>query len=203
MAQTLASNNDARRVYLEKLQQSSATEEEILSISQKVTSNGALNERELQIQKEVLGAMLADKDFMAAEQKKAGKGKPMSIEKTMLATVYDAEGRAAIPVPPSADTRSTEERLASGRAKVKARFGKNNSPEVGSAEGFVPLSDAEREARLDSIKIAEDVDADLTAAEKKAETASPSKRTKRLGKDIADGLTDGLEEGTPGVKTKS
>jgi len=203
MAQTLASNNDARRVYLEKLQQSSATEEEILSISQKVTSNGALNERELQIQKEVLGAMIADKDFMAAEQKKAGKGKPMSIEKTMLATIYDAEGRAETPVPPSADTRSTEERLAAGRAKVRGRFGKNNSPEVGSDAGFVPLSDAERAARLDSLKISEDVDADLTDAEKKAETASPSRRTKRLGKDIADGLAQGLEEGTPGVKTKS
>jgi hypothetical protein len=203
MSQTLASNNDARRVYLEKLQQSSATEEEILSISQKVTSNGALNERELQIQKEVLGSMLADKDFMAAEQKKAGKGKAMSIEKTMLATVYDAEGRAAIPVPQVADSRSTEERLASGRAKVRGRFGKNNSPEVGSDAGFVPLSDAERAARLDSLKISEDVDADLTDAEKKAETASPSRRTKRLGKDIADGLAQGLEEGTPGVKTKS
>ena len=203
MAQTLASNNDARRVYLEKLQQSSATEEEILSISEKVTSNGALNERELQVQSEVLRSMLADKEFMAAEQKKAGKGKPMSIEKSMLATVYDAEGRAAIPVPQVADSRSTEERLASGRAKVKSRFGKNNSPEVGSDAGFVPLSDAERKAKLDSLKIAEDVDADLTAAEKKAETASPSRRTKRLGKDIADGLAQGLEEGTPGVKTKS
>jgi LysM repeat protein len=203
MAQTLASNNDARRVYLEKLKQSSATEEEILSISQKVTSNGALNERELQIQKEVLGSMLADKNFMAAEQKKAGKGKAMSIEKTMLATVYDAEGRSAIPVPSGADTRSTEERLASGRAKVRGRFGKNNSPEVGSDAGFVPLSDSERAARLDSLKISKDVDADLAAAEKKAETASPSKRTKRLGKDIADGLAQGLEEGTPGVKAKS
>lgn len=203
MAQTLSSNNDARRVYLEKLKQSSATEEEILSISQKVTSNGALNERELQVQGEVLRSMLSDKDFMAAEQKKAGRGKSMSIEKTMLATMYDAEGRAAIPIPTGADTRSTEERLASGRAKIAQRFGKNNPEGVGSEKGFVPLSDAERKAKLDSVKIAEDVDADLTAAEQKAETASPSRRTKRLGKDIADGLAQGLEEGTPGVKTQS
>jgi TP901 family phage tail tape measure protein len=203
MAQTLSSNNDARRVYLEKLKQSSATEEEILSISKKVTSNGALNERELQIQSEVLKGMLSDKDFMAAEQKKAGRGKPVSIEKTMLATVYDAEGRAAIPVPTGADTRSTEERLASGRAKIAQRFGKNNPEGVSAEEGFVPLSDAEREARLEKIKIAEDVDADLTAAEQKAETASPSRRTKRLGKDIADGLAQGLEEGQPAVRTQS
>ena len=201
MAQTLASNNDARRVYLEKLKQSSATEEEILSISQKVTSNGALNERELQIQKEVLGGMLSDKEFMAAEQKKSGKGKPMSIEKTMLATVYDAEGRAATPLPDSVDTRSQQERLESGRAKVRSRFGKNNSGD--NKDGFIPLSDAERQAKLDSIKISDAVDADLTAAETKAETRSPSKRTKRLGKDIADGLALGLEEGKASVKSQS
>jgi hypothetical protein len=203
MAQTLASNNEARAVYLEKLKESSATEEEILSISKKVTSNGALNERELQIQSEVLGSMISDKGFMAAEQKKSGKGKPMSIEKTMLATIYDAQGRAENPLPEIAGAPSTEERLAAGRSKVRSRFGKNNSPDVGSDAGFVPLSDSERKAKLDSIRIADEVSADLTAAEQKAETASPSKRTKRLGKDIADGLALGLEEGQAGVKAQS
>ena len=47
------------------------------------------------------------------------------------------------------------------------------------------------------------VDTQITAAEVKAETASPSRRTKRLGKDIADGLAQGLEEGQPGVKAQS
>ena len=47
------------------------------------------------------------------------------------------------------------------------------------------------------------VDAELTRAEQVAETASPSKRTKRLGKDIADGLALGLEEGKAGVKSQS
>ena len=47
------------------------------------------------------------------------------------------------------------------------------------------------------------VDAELTRAEQVAETASPSKRTKRLGKDIADGLALGLEEGQAGVKSQS
>jgi hypothetical protein len=51
--------------------------------------------------------------------------------------------------------------------------------------------------------IADQVDADLTAAEQKAETQSPSKRTKRLGKDIADGLALGLAEGKDGVKAQS
>ena len=49
----------------------------------------------------------------------------------------------------------------------------------------------------------ENVDKNLTEAERVAETASPSKRTKRLGKDIADGLALGLEEGQAGVKSQS
>ena len=196
------SNNEAREKYLELLESSSATEAEIASISKKINENGALTESELQIQKGILEQMLRDKDFMAAEQKKKGKG-PLPIEKTMLATVSDAELREKYPRVAPEDTRSPEERKASGEVALKKRFGKRNQAGVDPSEGFVPLSEAEKKARLDSITVAKDVDADLAAAEKKAETASPSRRTKRLGKDIADGLAQGIEEGTPGVKTKS
>lgn len=51
--------------------------------------------------------------------------------------------------------------------------------------------------------IAEQVDADLTAAEKKAETRSPSKRTERLGVDIGEGLKIGLERKTKDVKSQA
>ncbi len=202
MSQTLDSNVEAREKYLELLASSSATEEEITSITRKINENGALTESELQIQKGILEQMLRDKDFMAAEQKKKGKG-PLAIEKTMLATVSDAELREKYPRVATEDTRSPEERKAAGEVGLKKRFGKRNESGVDPSEGFVPLSDAEKQARLDSITVAKDVDADLTEAEKKAETASPSRRTKRLGKDIADGLSQGLEEGTPGVKAKS
>ena len=47
------------------------------------------------------------------------------------------------------------------------------------------------------------VQKDLANAEKIAETNSPSKRTMRLGKDIADGLAIGLEKGQTKVKTQS
>jgi hypothetical protein len=219
MAQTLVSNNDARRVYLEKLKQSSATEEEILSISQKVTSNGALNERELQVQSEVLRGMLSDKDFMAAEQKKAGKGNPMSIEKSMLATVYDAEGRASIPLPGSVDTRSTEERVADGRAKIEQRKGKYNE---NGGSGFVPLSDAEKKKRLESISspTVEVTAEDETKAKAKGakvgkaavdglrspegtDAQSPSKKGIKAGKEITDGLIAGMQEGQAGVSAQS
>ena len=47
------------------------------------------------------------------------------------------------------------------------------------------------------------VEADLTNAERIAQTASPSKRTKKLGKDIAQGLQNGLSESLPDVKAQS
>ena len=52
-------------------------------------------------------------------------------------------------------------------------------------------------------RFSETVSDDLTQAEAIAETKSPSKRTQRLGKDIADGLALGLEEGKAGVKAQS
>jgi hypothetical protein len=203
--------NAARDLYFKKLDaleaQKQVTKEQIEAIKEKILINGALNEEELQIQAKVLQSMLDDTEFMAKETtgKKGNKGTVATpgFKRAATATIFDAEGRAKYPKTDIADPRSTEERVASGMEKVKKRKGKRNEEGVDPSEGFVPLSDAERQARLDSITVAEDVDADLTEAEKKAETASPSRRTRRLGKDIADGLAQGLEEGTPGVKTQS
>lgn len=65
------------------------------------------------------------------------------------------------------------------------------------------LGGTERRNSTGMGKFADEVSEDLSNAERIAETASPSKRTKRLGKDIADGLALGLEEGKAGVKTQS
>ena len=200
--------NAARDLYFKKLEaleaKKEATTEQINSIKEKILVNGALNEEELQIQARVLQSMLDDTEFMAKETtgKKGNKGTVATpgFKRAATATIFDAEGRAKYPKTDIADPRSKEERVASGMAKVEKRKGKFNED---GGDSFVPLSEAEKKARLDSITVAKDVDADLTAAEKKAETASPSRRTKRLGKDIADGLAQGIEEGTPGVKTKS
>ena len=182
-----------------------ASAEDISSIRTKIETNGALTERELQIQSKVLQQMVADKDWMA----RAGKpgGPSAGFEKQATVAIFDAEERLADPITPSIlekqDGRSVEERQAEAQPAINKRLGKRNGPNADPSEGFVPLTDAERQARIDSMAVAEVVDADLTEAEKKAETASPSRRTKRLGKDIADGLAQGLEEGTPGVKTQS
>ena len=52
-------------------------------------------------------------------------------------------------------------------------------------------------------QIAESVQQGLEEAEKTAEVQSPSKRTKRLGRDIGKGLEDGLEESIAGVRSQS
>jgi hypothetical protein len=51
--------------------------------------------------------------------------------------------------------------------------------------------------------VAEQVSKDLTEAERIAETNSPSKRTERLGKDIGDGLVEGLQQKEAEVKSQA
>ena len=51
--------------------------------------------------------------------------------------------------------------------------------------------------------LANAVDAQITKAREKAKAASPSERTRELGKDIADGLTVGMQDGQPDVQAQS
>jgi hypothetical protein len=215
------SNNEAREKYLELLKSSSATEAEIASITKKINENGALTESELQIQKGILEQMLRDKDFMAAEQKKKGKG-PLAIEKTMLATVSDAELREKYPRIAPEDTRSPEERSAAGQVALTKRFGKRNQAGVDPSKGFVPLSDEEKAKRIESIsgptvKVTEEDKASAAAEGAKVGQAaidgaegpdgvdkgSPSRKGKKIGKSVADGIVDGMQEGQPEVKSQA
>ena len=231
VSNTIRTSEKLREVYLEKLNalpDEMVTPEEIQTITAKIETNGALNERQLQIQKSVLEEMISDPLFMESGVKTAKERKQASPErlaqqkeyikdggavatpafhKSALDAIYLAREREAEPMTPEMlarlDTRTVEQRMALAQPAITERLGKRNEPGVDPSEGFVALSDAEREARLEKIRIAKDVDADLTDAEQKAETASPSRRTKRLGKDIADGLAQGLEEGQPDVKAQS
>ena len=51
--------------------------------------------------------------------------------------------------------------------------------------------------------LANAVDSQITKAREEAKAASPSERTRELGKDIADGLKVGMQDGQPGVKAQS
>jgi len=220
---------------LSKLPADVASEEDISSIRSKIESNGALTERELQIQSKVLREMISDTKWMA----KAGKegGPSLGFEKQATVAIFDAEERAADPITPeilaNMDRRSVEERQAAADPAIKKRFGKRNAPGVDPSQGFVPLSDAEVEARLDpsyeppakakkkakapKIEVTEE-DKTLAAAEGAkvgqaaidgasgpdgADNRSPSKKGKKIGKDIADGIVVGMQEGKPAVTSQS
>jgi hypothetical protein len=215
---------------LTKLPADVASEEDITSIASKIESNGALTERELQIQSKVLREMISDKKFMNTE---ASAG----FEKQATVAIFDAEERLADPITPkileSMDRRSVEERQAEADPAIARRFGKRNAPGVDPSQGFVPLSDAEVQARLDpsyessakekkkskapKIEVTEEDKASAAAEGAKVGQAaidgaegpdgvdkrSPSKKGKKIGKSVADGIVDGMQEGQPEVTSQA
>jgi hypothetical protein len=196
------------------------------SINKKIMENGVLTEEELQVQAEVLNEMLSDTEFMAKQTTGKNSNKDRvatpAFKKTATATIKDAEGRVKYPSTIAGDSRTTEERVASGMAKVEARKGKRNEPGVDSSQGFVPLSDAEKAKRLDKIsgpviEVTEEDKAKAAAEGAKVGQAaidgaegpdgvdkgSPSRKGKKIGKSVADGIVDGMQEGQPEVKSQA
>ena len=196
------------------------------SINKKIMENGVLTEEELQVQAEVLNEMLSDTEFMAKQTTGKNSNKDRvatpAFKKTATATIKDAEGRVKYPSTIAGDSRTTEERVASGMAKVEARKGKRNEPGVDSSQGFVPLSDAEKAKRLDEIsgpviEVTEEDKAKAAAEGAKVGQAaidgaegpdgvdkgSPSRKGKKIGKSVADGIVDGMQEGQTEVKSQA
>jgi hypothetical protein len=220
---------------LSKLPADVASEEDISSIRAKIESNGALTERELQIQSKVLQEMVSDTKWMA----KAGKegGPSVGFQKQATVAIFDAEERLADPITPEIlekmDRRSVEERQAEADPAIKKRFGKRNAPGVDPSQGFVPLADAEVQARLDpsyeppakekkkakapKIEVTEEDKASAAAEGAKVGQAaidgaegpdgvdkgSPSRKGRKIGKSVADGIVDGMQEGQPSVTSQA
>jgi hypothetical protein len=250
VSNTLKKSEKVREIYLEKLNalpDGMVTPEEIQTITSKIETNGALTERELQIQKSVLEEMIADPLFMEsgvktakerkaasperrAQQKEYVKGggevATASFHKSALDAIYLQREREAEPMTPAMlarqDTRTVEQRLAAAQPAITERFGKRNEPGVSPSEGFVPLSDAERARRLEAqepprIEVTEEDKAKAAAEGAKvgqaaidgasgpdgADNRSPSKKGKKIGKDIADGIAIGMQEGKPAVTSQA
>ena len=220
---------------LGKLPADVASETDIASIASKIESNGALTERELQIQSKVLQEMLADTKWMANAGKEGGPS--VGFEKQATVAVFDAEERIADPITPeileSMDKRSVEERQAAADPAITRRFGKRNAPGADPSQGFVPLSDEEVQARLDpsyeppakskkkskapKVEVTEEDKA--KAAEEGAKVGaaaadgvrgpngtdadSPSKKGIKAGKEVADGIVQGMKEGEASVTSQS
>jgi TP901 family phage tail tape measure protein len=197
-----------------------ASGEDIASITSKIESNGALTERELQIQSEVLQRMVSDKKWMSSGEASSG------FEKQALVAIYDAEERLNDPITPEIlakqDGRSVAERQAEAQPAINKRLGKRNEAGVDSGEGFVPLSDAEKAKRLESIsspaiEVTEEDKAKAAAEGAKVGQAaidgaegpdgvdkgSPSRKGRLIGKSVADGIVDGMQEGKAEVTSQA
>jgi hypothetical protein len=93
-----------------------------------------------------------------------------------------------------------------GEANLAAMLERGETP----SQGTVVATKAElQEWATEKINLEEQddlanaVDAQITKAREEAKAASPSERTRELGKDIADGLTVGMQDGQPDVQAQS
>ena len=141
------------------------------------------------------------------ELKKQGIPEPENIDDFEYAHIADSKkiGRRVDPIV------GREYRNASGLNPAEAR-GKRMMEETGEplSQGTVLATKEEMSAWIDEQinlekqdALAQAVDAQITKAREKAKAASPSERTRELGKDIADGLTVGMQDGQPDVQAQS
>ena len=141
------------------------------------------------------------------ELKKQGIPEPENIDDFEYAHIADSKkiGRRVDPI------TGREYRSKTGLNPAEAR-GKAMMEETGEplAQGTVLASKQEMSdwiaQQIDLEKqdaLAQAVDKQIKGGEEAAKAKSPSERTRQLGKDIADGLTVGMQDGQPDVQAQS
>ena len=175
----LLTNEKNQRAYISKLQNVDASESMKASILEKITRDLALSEEELQIQAQILKEMLADAQLM--------KSTTSGFGVIAQGTIAAAGARMSMgPASAGVGSRSAAEIAAAQQDLILQKFRGNTE--------FIRVIEAEG---------VEAIDQALTAMEQKAETRSPSKRTRRLGKNIVDGLRLGMQDGDTALKVKA
>jgi TP901 family phage tail tape measure protein len=186
LSNAIKSSGPIRDLYTENLNnltEEQASEEQKQEILRKINANLALNEEELQIQAQVLRNILEDTETL----NKMPKDARQSFEAQARATIAGADARAAMgPASPGVGTRSPQQIEASRQALLMEKS-RGNAVPGGTVP--VPRTDAGRrlvENQVDAL--ADEVDAASVAA-------SPSKKTKQAGKNLADGAVAGVQSG--------
>jgi hypothetical protein len=139
-----------------------------------------------------------DPEFYAAvEQAQSQLGD--SVSGMMKQAIADAKSTSVVGTFGGAENRGSEGQRISLAAKETAL-----RSELGASSSVKPYRKRNPEFVKASTEISDALDKDLTRAEKEiAKTASPSKRTKKLGQDIGDGLSQGLASKTKDVSAQS
>jgi hypothetical protein len=139
-----------------------------------------------------------DPEFYAAvEQAQSQLGD--SVSGMMKQAIADAKSTSVVGTFGGEANRGSEGQRISLAAKETAL-----RSELGASSSVKPYRKRNPEFVKASTEISDALDKDLTRAEKEiAKTASPSKRTKKLGQDIGDGLSQGLASKAKEVSTQS
>ena len=169
LSSSLMSANN-QKPYLKALNEIDAAEEIKLSIQGKITKNLALNEQELQVQAKVLERILADAAAISKTSAEFG-----SLSR---ATIAAAGARASLgPASAGVGSRDSAQIEMARQSLLRAQFR--------GQTGFVKKLKSGGSQAMEEF---------MLSMEKKAETRSPSKRTRRLAKDIMTGLVVGMKD---------
>jgi TP901 family phage tail tape measure protein len=178
LSSSLMSANN-QKPYLKALNEIDASEQIKLSIQNKITKNLALNEQELQVQARVLQRILADTAAMSKTSAEFG-----SLSKAVVAA---AGARASLgPASAGVGSRELAQVEMARQSLLRAQFRGQTS--------FV------KKLKFGGAQAMEEF---MQSMERKAETRSDSRRTKRLGKNIMGGLLTGMKERESALKAQA
>jgi hypothetical protein len=175
----LLTNQENQKLYLSKLKLVDATELQKAEIQRKISKDLALTEEELQIQAKVLKSMLQDTTAMASTTP--------AFKRNAIGTLVAANSRTQQgPAAAGVGSRTSAELMRAEENAIRAQY-------RGQMQ-FVKQLEVEGTAAIQRLMI---------ALEQKAETKSPSRRTRRLGKNIIDGAVLGMRDGEAALQAEA
>jgi TP901 family phage tail tape measure protein len=166
----LLMNEKNQKAYVSVLQNSGESEEMKRSILNKITKDIALTEDELQAQVRILEAMQKDTALMKTTTGQFGR--------VAVGTIAAGKARAAMgPAGAGVGSRAAAETEMARQALIRTKFRGDTT--------FIKKLQGQGTTAIDNL---------IIAMEKRAQTKSPSRRTRKLGKDIMSGLVIGMQD---------
>jgi TP901 family phage tail tape measure protein len=166
----LLMNEKNQKAYVSVLQNSGESEEMKRSILNKITKDIALTEDELQAQVRILEAMQKDTALMKTTTGQFGR--------VAVGTIAAGKARAAMgPAGVGVGSRAAAETEMARQALIRTKFRGDTT--------FIRKLQGQGTTAIDNL---------IIAMEKRAQTKSPSRRTRKLGKDIMSGLVVGMQD---------
>jgi TP901 family phage tail tape measure protein len=166
----LLMNEKNQKAYVSVLQNSGESEEMKRSILNKITKDIALTENELQAQVRILEAMQKDTALMKTTTGQFGR--------VAVGTIAAGKARAAMgPAGVGVGSRTAAETEMARQALIRTKFRGDTT--------FIRKLQGQGTTAIDNL---------IIAMEKRAQTKSPSRRTRKLGKDIMSGLVIGMQD---------